>query len=186
MLPFLFYWALESRICTLWIGTGSTSMLVNDVHPVIYFVCDPDVSSVNSPMKLPRPVFTWKFRSANSTLACLTLWGATTTNIFDDSGKYPQLGPSRSNCARMDAKYPIICKPLLFCSGKFTLALANQKEDSYPIAHHGKEDFLAVLLLAWKYDWLSYCSMIDQECMMLVVIKAEACSWRPFLSFHYV
>ena len=38
--------------------------------------------SVSAPMKLPRwreSVYTWKFRPANATLSCSTLWGATMT-----------------------------------------------------------------------------------------------------------
>ena len=35
-----------------------------------------------------------------------------------------------------------------------------------------------------SYDWLSCCSMINQECMMLVIFEAETRCWWPFMAYN--
>ena len=110
--------------------------------------------------------------------------------LFDDSGNYPYLGPSfwiRSNCARMSTNFPAVDPSTAnhrFLQREIHSGAYEQREDSYPTADHGKRITLSYSFLAWNYDWLSYCSMIYQGCMMLVAIEAEASSWRPFMAYH--
>ena len=73
----------------------------------------------------------------------------------------------------MSANFPaVIRKQLLFWSGEFTFVLANKKEDSYPIADHGKRmslrySFLAGIMADFPIaPWLT-------KSVLLVAIDAE-------------
>ena len=58
----------------------------------------------------------------------------------------------------------IICRPILFCSGEFTLEHTNKKEDSYPMADNGKgSPCVTPFWLEIMTDFPIALRMIDQE-----------------------